>query len=186
MIPPLDPATGLLPLGRQVCSADEVEIAFVKDILFFGSATRRAIWDDWNDALSTLQSTVIVHAAWIGGSFTTSKLDPEDIDVTFVINGADLRQRSVPEQQIIAPFVGGGQLKSVLGLQVDSYILPWECLPDPSQGMNYFRDQYYVWRGYWDDWWQRARQTPKGSPPVPADALPRRGYLEVLVSDYIC
>jgi hypothetical protein len=28
-----------------------------------------------------LQSAVTVHAAWIGGSFTTSKLDPEDIDV---------------------------------------------------------------------------------------------------------
>lgn len=186
MIPPLDPATGLLPAGRHVCSPDEVEIAFVKDISFFGSATRSAIWSDWNDALAMLQSVAIVHAAWIGGSFTTSKLDPEDIDVTFIINGADMRQRSAPEQRIIAVFLGGGQVKSAVGLNVDSYIVPWECLPAPVMGMGYVQDVYFWARGYWDDWWQRARQTPKGSPPVPADALPRRGYLEVLVSDYIC
>jgi hypothetical protein len=186
VIPPFDPATGLLPLGRHVCSADEVEIAFVKDISFFGSATRLAIWNDWNDALATLQSVVTVHAAWIGGSFTTSKLDPGDIDVTFIINGADMQQRSTPEQRTITLFDGNHQVEAVLGLKVDSYVIPWECLPVPAMGMSYVQDVYFWARGYWDDWWQRARQTPKGSPPVPADALPRRGYLEVLVSDYIC
>lgn len=185
MLPLLDPATGLLPLGRHVCSADEVEIAFVKDISFFGSATRSAIWRDWNDALATLRSAVTVHAAWLGGSFTTSKLDAKDIDVTFVINGEDARQRSAPEQQIITLFTNQGQVKSVLSLNVDSYILPWECLADPAQGTNPFQGLYYPTRGYWDDWWQRARQTPKGSPPVPEDAVPRRGYLEVPLSDYI-
>jgi len=186
VVPSLDLQTGLLPLGRHVCTADEVEIAFVKDTSFSGSATRAAIWNDWNDALATLQSAVTVHAAWIGGSFTTSKLDPEDIDVTFIINGTDMRQRSAPEQRIITVFDGRHQVEAVLGLKVDSYVIPWECLPQPAPGLSYVQD-YYLWvRGYWDDWWQRARQTPKGSPPLPDDALPRRGYLEVLASDYIC
>lgn len=183
MLPPLDPATGLLPLGRHVCSADEVEIAFVKDLQFFGSPTRSTIWGHWNDALRFLQSAVTVHAAWIGGSFTTSKWDPEDVDVTFVINAEDMRRRGPAEQQIITLFAEA-RVKSQLGLHVDSYALPWECLPSPGQGMNPFEDPYYITRGYWDDWWQRARRGPKGSPPAPEDALPRRGYLEVLISDY--
>jgi hypothetical protein len=40
MIPCLDPGSGLLSPGRHICSADEVELAFVKDTSFFGSATR--------------------------------------------------------------------------------------------------------------------------------------------------
>ena len=186
MIPPLIQTTGLLPLGRHVCSADEVEVGFVKDRAFAGSATRAAIWNDWNDALATLQSAVTVHAAWIGGSFTTSKLDPGDIDVTFIINGANMRHRSAAEQQIITLFDGRHQVEAVLGLKVDSYVIPWECLPASLPGVNYVQDYYLRVRGYWDDWWQRAPQTPKGSPPVPGASLPRRGYLEVLVDEYIC
>lgn len=187
MLPLLDPVTGFLPSGRHGCSASEVEVAFVRDIAFFGSPTRRAIWNDWNQALTVLQSAVTVHAAWIGGSFTTSKLDPEDIDVAFIINAADFRQRSAQDQHIVSLFMRPGQVKANLGLGVDSYIIPWECLPavtPPGTTMSYFQDSYFWARGHWDDWWQRARLTPKGSPALPADALPRRGYLEVLISDY--
>lgn len=187
MLPALDSATGLLPPGRHVCSAAEVELAFVRDIAFFGSATRPVIWSDWNDALGVLQSAVTVHAAWIGGSFTTSKVDPEDIDVTFVINGAEVRSLGLPEQKVVTLFYRPGYVKFHLGLKVDSYLLPWECPPSPlPPWWASVQDSYYRARGYWDDWWQRARQSPKGSPPVPAEALPRRGYVEVLFSDYTC
>jgi hypothetical protein len=161
---------------------------FVKDVSFSGSATRRKIWSDWNDALAVLQSAVTVHAVWIGGSFTTSKVDPEDIDVTYIVNAAELRrQQGQQEQKIISIFGTPGRVKSELSLDVDSFMITWECIPSPlPPGMNSFQDLYYWARGHWDDWWQRVKQGPKGGPPVPADAVLRRGYLEVPVSDYIC
>jgi hypothetical protein len=171
----------MLPRGRHVCTAGEVEIAFVKDIAFFGSATRPVLWKDWNAALATLQSSVIVHAAWIGGSFTTTKMDPDDIDVTFMINADDYHQRSRPDQQIVSIFRGNGRVRADLGLRVDSYLIAWERYLGSTQPVPL---EYFWARGHWDDWWQRARQTPKGAPPTPGDAVPRRGYLEVLLSDY--
>ena len=182
MLPCLDPGTGLLPPGRHVCTAAEVEIGLVKSNGFSASATRPEIWDHWNAALGVLQSSVLVHAAWLGGSFTTSKLDPDDIDVTFIINGDDLIQRGAPDQRIVSLFEGNNQLKSQLNLRVDSYAFAWQ--PDTPGVRNRSRNASLWARGYWDDWWQRVRQSPKGSASVPGDSVPRRGYLEVLVSDY--
>lgn len=185
MIPCLDPETGLLPLGRHVCAADEVEIAFVKDIAFAGSATRQGLWGDWNAALATLEGAVTVHAAWLGGSFTTSKMDPDDIDVTFIINGDDYLQRSPADKQVVSLFLGGGQVRAQLGLRVDTFVITWQrYLQGPILPVQM---EYFGARGYWDDWWQRHRLAPKTNPPTPptpGDAVPRRGYLEVHISDY--
>jgi hypothetical protein len=187
VLPSLDTSTGLLPVGRHVCAADEVESMFVSDAAFSESVSRRQIWSDWTDALALLQSAVPVHAVWIGGSFTTSKLDPGDIDVLYVVNAEAVRAlQGEQETKIVNIFNTPGQVKAELALNVDTYLLFWECIQFPlPYGMNVFQDQHYRTRGYWDDWWQRVQQGPKGSPPVPADTVPRRGYLEVPVSDYI-
>ena len=184
VVPARDPASGLLPLGRHVCSESEVEAAFVSAAEFAASPTRADIWRDWQQGVRLLRTAVTVHAAWLGGSFTTSKVDPADLDVTFVINGADMRTRSLPEQKIITLF-GTSQVKAALGLQLDSYAVPWESIPQPQNaGLNGFGDPYYWARGHWDDWWQRRRLSPRTTPPGPADTSPRRGYLEVPFSDY--
>jgi hypothetical protein len=187
VLPSLDASTGLLPLGRHVSTADEVEAMFVSGDAFSESVTRHQIWSDWNDALTLLQSAVTVHAVWIGGSFTTSKVDPGDIDVLYIVNANTVRGlQGEQEKKIVTIFNTPGQVKSEFDLNVDTYLLFWECVPFPlPPGMNGFQDQYYRARGYWDDWWQRVQQGPKGSPPVPEDTVPRRGYLEVPVSDYI-
>ncbi|HEY3955266.1 MAG TPA: hypothetical protein VGM53_18000 [Streptosporangiaceae bacterium] len=152
---------------------------------FSTSATRTGIWRDWQQGARLLESAVTVHAAWLGGSFTTSKVDQNDLDATFVINGADMRTRSPDEQKIITLFATGGQVKAQLGLKLDSYVVAWECIPQPqSPGRNGEGDNYYWMRGHWDDFWQRQRCNPPTVPPGPADAPPRRGYLEVPLSGY--
>jgi len=187
MIPPVDPASGLLPLGRHHCTEAEVEAAFVSASGFATSSSRAAIWSAWQQAVAFLQTAVTVHAAWLGGSFTTSKMDPEDLDATFIVNADDYRRRSTPEQQIVTLFATS-QVRTRLSLRVDSYIIPWEQTPQPlSPGFGPFQERYFRQRGYWDDWWQRQRQTPKTNPPTPPnprDAVPLRGYLEVPFSAY--
>jgi hypothetical protein len=189
VIPLLDKTTGFLPPGRHVCTADEVEEVFVRGEAFSGSASRSKIWSDWNDALALLQSAVTVHAVWIGGSFTTAKLDPEDIDVTYIVNANEVRGlQGKDELNIIGIFNTPGRVKSELRLDVDNFLIWWEYIPSPialNPSQLRLQDLYYWARGHWDDWWQRARQGPKDSPPTVLDAVPRRGYLEVPVSDYI-
>jgi hypothetical protein len=185
VIPGLDPGTGLLPVGRYPCSEAEVEARFVQAPEFAGSMTRSDIWRDWQAVLQLLQASVTVHAAWLGGSFTTAKIDPDDMDVTFLFNADDYRGRPPRDQQIVDLVGTAQQVKAVLGLRVDSYAIPWECVPQsPGIGANWVHDQYYWARGYWDDWWQRCKTSGKGSPPVSADAPPQRGYLEVLLGVY--
>jgi hypothetical protein len=175
----------MLPLGRHVCSESEVEAAFVSAAEFTASPTRAEIWRHWQQGVRLLETAVTIHAAWIGGSFTTSKIDPNDLDVTFVINGSDMRSRSPNELKIITLFATHDQVKTVLGLKLDSFVVPWECVSQPqSPGLNGFGDGYYWARGHWDDWWQRRRMSPAAIPPGPADAPPQRGYLEVPLSDY--
>jgi hypothetical protein len=138
VIPPLNPTTGLLPQGRHVCSAAEVEDMFVKDSVFPGSSTRSKIWNDWNDGLALLQSAVPVHAVWIGGSFTTSKLDPGDIDVTYVANAEQARlQQGVQEQKTINTFSTPGSVKATLQLDTtvsssSGNVSPSRCHPAPT------------------------------------------------------
>jgi hypothetical protein len=185
VIPALDPATGLLPVGRHVCTMAEVEAAFVSAPKFAASVTRPSIWADWQQAVAVLQSAVVVHAAWIGGSFTTDKVDPQDIDVTFLISVEDYAHRQPQDQRVVSPFTNAGQVKAVMRLQVDSFVVGWMAIPQPlPPGRDGVQDFYYRARGYWDDWWQRCRIAPAGTPPSATDASPRRGYLEVLFSDY--
>jgi hypothetical protein len=45
-------------------------------------------------------------------------------------------------------------------------------------------DQYLRRRGYWDDFWMRTRSGTKGQPFQVADALPRRGYVEISLDGF--
>lgn len=184
MIPPLDRVSGLLPPGRHRCSEAEVEAEFVSCPRFASSPTRKDIWQDWGDVRDLLQNSIKVYAAWLGGSFTSAKLNPEDLDVTFLVSGDDCRKCSPADQRIVSLFSGGSYVKTALRVKLDTYLLPWECVLQPQAGANPVHDAYYWARGQWDDWWQRSRINPKGTPPVPAEAVPRRGYLEVQISDY--
>ena len=180
-----------LPAGRHPCTVDEVEAAFVTNAHFASSISRAPLWEQhWATALGLLASAVRVHAAWISGSFVSSKKNPRDIDVTFIVNEADWATRSAAERQVVEAFVRrvldptSGKVVPAHGLLVDSYIIPWAPhLGRRGHTPDY--DRYLSDRGYWDDWWSRRRVSPKGAPAVPEDAHPTRGYLEVSISDYV-
>jgi len=180
---------GLLPFGRHHVTLDDVRAAFVDDPAFGTSRSRSVIWEHFERANELLQTVVTVHAAWIGGSYTTDKVNPRDIDVVHVVDADDRVARSDPERRIVESFDRRvvdpltGHLVPEHGLLVDSFVVDWAPhLPPVTTNLEYQR--YAGTRGYWDDWWMRRRSGSKKDPPKRGDAIPARGYLEVQFSAY--
>ncbi|WP_285319707.1 hypothetical protein [Pseudarthrobacter sp. lyk4-40-TYG-27] len=185
MIPPMDPTTNFLPLGRYACTLAELEQEYVRDPKFSTSTTRTEIYEDLLDARKMLDavSQDLVELVWVGGSFVTGALDPDDIDCTFVINGPAFRALSSNgKRDKVMKFNKNGWLRDRTGLRVESFLLIREPIANPwfKDGLNPDAVEYLSVRGAWDDWWMRVRSNPdKTAEPILADAEPKRGYLEV-------
>lgn len=182
---------GVLPPGRHLCTESEIRARFVDDDEFATSPTRGSIWRDWQTGTQLLTGSVLVHTAWISGSFVSEKHDPSDIDVMFFVNRVDRAQRSVADKTVVESFVTRvqgstpGTAVPAHGLSVDSFIVNWRpynAMSDGSLSPPY--EKYATERGYWDDFWSRVRVTPKALPSANADALPIRGYLEVKFNEF--
>lgn len=165
-------------------SIDEVRNRFVTHTDFVSSTTRSDIWDAWNVATEALRRIVPVGMVWLGGSFTTSKLNPHDIDCTYWIDADEVEfvQSDAAKAAALSFFAQGRSLKSQ-GLPIDNFLLTWRGVPDPSLASTEDSD-YYLARGHWDDWWQRERVSALGSPPSRQDAVSRRGYVEVIIDGF--
>lgn len=176
-------SAGAIPPGRFRATLDEVAAAWVEAPVFAESATRREIWSEWLEAVQALRGAVPVIAAWLGGSFLSPKLDPGDLDCVWVIDDVTLAATRLDlERARLTGLFAQNKLQSV-GMRVDSYVLAWRRRPGaaPRDELDW---QYLRYRGYWDDFWQRARSGPKGSEPTRADAVPSRGYLEVMLDGF--
>ncbi|CAL9511421.1 DUF6932 family protein [Streptomyces sp. enrichment culture] len=79
----LDPVTGLLPPGRYAASLDELYTVLVAST---DSAVRREIWGEWTTHRTLVEAQAgQVARMWVGGSFVSTKPDPGDIDVTYLV-----------------------------------------------------------------------------------------------------
>lgn len=177
MIPPLVAGTGWLPVGRFPCEIDEVKAAFVDP---FPASTRRPmVWRHWAQATEVLRAHVAVRYAWLGGSFVTDVVEPDDIDAVYWVEDTDISNAAADpaSAHVLTVFQTPGALKAA-GLQVDAFLIPWRSNPEGfARGpldLHYTRN-----RGYWDDLWVRQRSGSKAAPKVRLDSIPRCGYLEV-------
>lgn len=179
MIPSL--VNGLLPLGRFGATLPEIEASFVAGPEWVRSTTRSSVWADWQQITSDVRSVVPVCAVWVGGSFFTDKLDPDDLDAVYIIDSRELA--TVQANPVLGLLAKGSLIRSITGQRVDTYVMTW--VPDPDgQGQQPGFNDYAGWRGYWDDLWQRKIEGAKNAQRVSADALPKRGYLEVTLDGY--
>lgn len=182
-VPPLEP-TGLLPLGRHVCDLDEIRAAFVDATQFATSTSRDQIYADFLSALEFLRekfAVELVETVWIGGSFTTEKLDPEDIDVSFILNGVEHDQLSGTKRDKLSKLLRVGGF-AALDLSVDGFMIVRHLIANPWAGAGLTEEAIAPMskRGAWDDWWSRHRTNgAKDEPPTIEDAALVRGYLEV-------
>jgi hypothetical protein len=191
-VPPFGPG-GYLPCGRYQLDMDEAWGLLVGDPGFSRSATRQVLWDGLTSYVLTfegiqqryaelLDAHPIIHHLWVGGSFVSTKLDPEDIDLTVFTDAVAL--------EMIKGRSGSGWIKEAFqrdkvraeyGLephQIKYIAVPHVFRPQEmtSLELDYFRD-----RGRYDDWWQRCHSgdAETKAEPTMDTAVPARGYLEV-------
>jgi len=186
----VDATTGYLPRGRHRVNDADIRARFVDHADFTASTTRHDVWDEYELGRDLLGSKVRIHAIWIGGSFLTSKVDAKDLDALFIVSARDYRKLDAADQAVVASFIPRtGPLGTPVrghGLKrLDSFLLLWAPYSPLNPKTTPDHNEYAVWRGYWDDFWQRDRHNkPDGIPPHWKDALPVRGYLEVELDDF--
>lgn len=168
---------GALPLGRWPATLDELEAMFVTG----KSARRQAVWQDWQELTAALRDVVALPAVRLGGSFLTDVDEPGDVDSVYVVEWAAakvaLMHPDTRRAQLVQA-VASCQVKGLFGLSVDSFILEW--MPMPGTSASLLARGYREQRGYWDDLWSRRR-----SADLRLDAIPSRGYVEVIFDDYL-
>ena len=177
-MPDLDSTTGLLPPGRYAASLDELYTVLVEST---GSTTRQQIWEEWAEHRQIVEALAgEITRMWVGGSFVSSKTDPSDVDVTYLLH-AEKYDRL--DRETLA-YLDDLTLRSWCveqRMRVDAHLLRLpeqmpvhQMLPSLlTQGTSEsFRDQ-----GLYDELWQRVRPTPGAG--VPGER--RRGYVEVLL-----
>jgi hypothetical protein len=174
----LDPVTGLLPPGRYAASLDELHAAFVATTT---STARREIWEEWISHRAMVEALAgEITRMWVGGSFISSKADPGDVDVTYLLRA---RAYDRLDRETLADLddltLRGWCVEQ--GMRVDSYLvrLPEDMSVSqmlPSQltarASDSFRDI-----GLFDEVWQCVK--PAAINGIPGE--PRRGYVEVLL-----
>jgi len=171
---------GLLPLGRYLTTLDEIEARFAPQ----GSGRRSKVWREFINALAELRSAVPVCAIWISGSFLTDENSPDDLDVVFFLDSRDcvIARNDERARKIVGVFASN-KVKEAFRWAVDSNVVEWVS-DTCGEHSSYTVDKYLETRGYWDDFWQRIRHGEKHGPTVRQDALPERGYVEVIIDGF--
>lgn len=181
----IDDETGMVMLGRHNCTLEVVQATFVDASEFETSASRRKIWDAWKAVTTELRSKVPVAAVWISGSFTTKKLNPSDMDCTYIIDHQEMmRVRADPDSVKLIDLIAKNELGGTCNLPLDTFLISWKSFAQPASS-DISNSNYFATRGYWDDFWQRVRQGNKSDTPTESWSIPRRGYLEVTLDGYI-
>ncbi|WP_407110550.1 hypothetical protein ACE1N8_15645 [Streptomyces sp. DSM 116494] len=186
-------ASGYPPPGRYSVSFDEAETLLVSAPRFADSSTRAGLWDglhDYLDRFLTLEDTyadtlgglTLVHRLWLGGSFVSVKVDPNNIDATLLIDvRAERAVRGRPGSKWLTDaFKSWDSMRRRYGVSpVRVGYQPVGHVFRPEH-MTAEERTYFMQRGVWDDWWQRCRLSGQADrAPSEASASPARGYLEV-------
>lgn len=184
MLPMLDEQSGLLPLGRFGATLNEIKVQYVDDPQFAESTTRAEIWQHFESATEGIRSVVPVVCVWVGGSFLTDKLDPDDIDLVYWCEDVLIDSVDDPKGRYILEMFATNQVRPATGLRVDTRYCRWHVFPEADRAQTVEHQSYTLNRGYWDDFWMRKRNGAKDSTPQRHDALPQRGYFEVILDGF--
>lgn len=184
VIPSIDSQTGLLPLGRYATTLGTLRERYVDAPGFAASTTRLEIWQHFLSATQGIRSLVPVVCVWIGGSFLTEKLNPDDIDLLYWCEDNQVAQLTDSSDKLLLQLFASNKLRSETGLRVDTRVCNWHLVPEPHLTNTIEHRDYVSMRGFWDDFWMRKRTGGKHEPAHLADSLPKSGYLEVTLDGF--
>lgn len=177
-LPDYDPQTGLLPPGRYALTLSHAEESFVKNSRFVTSGTRSPIWTEWAEHRYTLCAIAgRVTTAWVSGSFASTKHQPGDIDVTYLIEADHYDELEDDDREILAELCDASWCREN-GWRVDAHLIPvYRDLPywrlETTRSMSEQQRKAFFTQGIYDEVWQRMK------PAAGVPATGRRGYVEV-------
>lgn len=185
-------ADGHLALGRYQVDLEGAEAFLVLASEFEESTTRRPLWEGLERYLvrfwdldehfaERLGGECLVDRLWLGGSYVSGRLDPDNVDATVFVNyEAEQAIRGLPGSRWLTDAFQREKMKADFGLS--PLRLSYRRVVSPFNTKNLLlpdRD-YYRDRGAWDDWWQRRRASDQvKDAPTLETVRPVRGYLEV-------
>lgn len=177
MIPTL--SNGILPRGKWMCTLNEFELTFVSNSTYTTPNSRKDLWDGLQVSLAALKALRCkVPEILISGSFITDKQSPDDIDVTFTVDGSTiLNQDTVSKIKRVVE-----ELKTQN--KVDGHVIFWHPVKGTTEARSGDQEAYLKARGFWDDFWQRFVPKPDRIPFQRHHAFPRQGYVVVIIDDY--
>ncbi|MDV7099708.1 hypothetical protein R4227_06070 [Gordonia amicalis] len=134
---------------------------------------------DWELAQEVV-GTQVLKAVWIGGGFTSGKVETEDIDVSPIVDSRRLAA--------LRGVAGNGRLRALYSQRskvraeygVEPFVVLWSPFTTLKlKNMDVGDHEYVAVRGMMDDFWQRTTESPLKIAMTEEDAEPTRGYLEV-------
>lgn len=151
--------SGCLPPGRYMTHVSEIDNTLVSPFAAM-SLTRASIFKEWRDRALEIDAVVDIYEEWVGGSLTTDKTDPSDLDVATIISATDFATLDKPARARLAKW----SAKKVGNIH--SFIFVEDVTTDPTHRLQSDFD-----RGYWDRLWSRHRNGGQ------------KGYLMLFVGD---
>lgn len=149
---PIIQVNGYLPPGPHHGTPDEIEERFVAELQ--PSNRRGPIFQWWRAHRAALDTVVTVHEQWIGGSFLSSKPEPDDIDLCSLVDGPSYDAQE-PAKQFMAD--------SLLAREATKEA--WHCHSFPiavyPQGSPGYA-QMVAAKAYWSGWWAKTRTDQHG------------------------
>lgn len=145
---------GNLPEGFIKPKLTEFQMYFVNN--FTNSSTRQGIFDGYIKYCSILVPLNIATLQWVDGSFTTNKIDPNDIDFVTHINAIELDAASKDIKEHFTILKNRDWAKNECNCDV-YFIMRFP--PDIPDLYEYTQK----WVNYWSKWFAHDRQeNPKG------------------------
>lgn len=139
----------LLAPGRHVMSLSELKALTVT--AFPSSTERPRMFAELERLAGDIEARQLVGELWVDGSFLTQKISPEpdDIDVSFMIDIANLEDRDPDAKQFVMHTLNAGKQYSHL---LDTYICISFPRGDPRRGQ--YTPDYWAqkWGVGWDDY----------------------------------
>lgn len=153
MIPKFD-NNGNLPAGFIASELKEFEERFVDD--FQDSTTRQEIFNGYVRYSGKLNTLNVATIQWVNGSYTTSKINPEDIDFVTHIDAIELDELGKELQEKFTKLTDKSRAKSEC--RCDVYFI---AVYPPENPELYESTKEDI--EYWSKWFAHDRENnPKG------------------------